>query len=100
MNSKYKNYNFRDLNFAKRLLNVTIDCKEDMHEPDENGVSAKVFGNHLDNAMGDDPETNCKEYTVEILRDAEELEKEYFNLADLIALARVGAIYILNENEE
>jgi hypothetical protein len=58
-----------------------------MHEPDEQGVSAVVTGYHLDNAMGNDPCNNCGEFTVGISRDGGD-SYEWFNLADLIALAR------------
>jgi hypothetical protein len=75
--------------FNKRLLEATKDCREDMHEPDEQGVSALVSGYHLDNAMGDNPFDNCGEFTVAIVQD--DGSKEWFNLATLIALARVGA---------
>jgi hypothetical protein len=76
-------------NFNKRLLKATENCREDMHEPDEQGISAVVAGNHLDNAMGDDPADNCGEFTVAIVQD--DGSKEWFNLATLIALARIGA---------
>lgn len=76
-------------NFNKRLLKATKDCRDDMHEPDEQGVSAIVTGYYLDNAMGDNPFNNCGEFTVAIIQD--DGSKEWFNLATLIALARIGA---------
>lgn len=75
--------------FSERLIAITEDCRDDMHEPDEQDVSAIVKGNHLDNAMGDDPSYNCNEFSVQIIR--EDGQKEWFNLATLIALARIGA---------
>lgn len=60
-----------------------------MHEPDNQGVSAVIAGYHLDNAMGDDPTRNCGEFTVGIIRG--DGSREWFNLATLIALARIGA---------
>lgn len=75
--------------FGKRLLEATKDCREDMHEPDEQGISAIVTGYNLDNAMGDEPYNNCGEFTVAIVQD--DGHKEWFNLATMIALARIGA---------
>lgn len=49
-----------------RLKYVTEKCREDMHEPDKQDISVQVKGDHLDNAMGDNPETNCGEYTIGI----------------------------------
>lgn len=72
-----------------RLKNVTQKCRDDMHEPDEQDLSAVVAGFHLDNAMGDNPVNNCGEFTVGLsLNDGESYE--WFNLADLIALARLA----------
>lgn len=79
--------------FGNRLLEVTHDCRPDMHEPDEQGVSAIVTGLNLDNAMGDDPYHNVQELTVGILRD-DTGRMEWFNLASLIALARIGARHL------
>lgn len=54
-----------------------------------------VTGYNLDNAMGWDPHTNCGEFTVGILKtepgDDEEIVT-WFNLADLIALARKAVL--------
>jgi hypothetical protein len=75
--------------YANRLLEVTKNCRDDMHEPDEQGITAIVTGYNLDNAMGDNPINNCGEFTVAIVQD--DGRKEWFNLADLIALARIGA---------
>lgn len=74
--------------FKRRLLEQTQGCRDDMHEPIEQDVSAIVTGYHLDNAMGDDPTRNCGEFTVAIDRDG---HREWFNLATLISLARIGA---------
>ncbi len=71
----------------QRLQDATRDCRETMHEPDEQGVYAIVTGTHLDNAMGENPNNNCCEYTVG-LGDSEGNCREWFNLSDLIALAR------------
>lgn len=77
-----------------RLVEITKGCREDMHEPDENGVKAWIVGNHLDNAFGDsvtiDAITgNFQEFVVVIERFyGEKHHKEFFNLATLIAVAR------------
>ena len=69
-----------------RLLSVTSECREDMREPDEQGIEAVISGYHLDNAMGNHPAGNAGVYTVGIRVDGGEYE--WFNLATLIALAR------------
>jgi hypothetical protein len=61
-----------------------------MHEPDEQGLSARVVGDHLDNAAGnsihgDAVQLGYQEFIVILARDH---NVELFNLADLIALAR------------
>lgn len=71
----------------KRLLEITDDCREDMHEPDEQGLSARVLGIKLDNAFP--PNALSHELRVMLTKGhANEFVTEYFNLADLIALAR------------
>lgn len=96
--------------FGERLLYITQNCREDMHEPDEQDLKAFVIGNHLDNAFGDSIvpeliESLIHEYIVimERMVDGDKNFKEKFfvhdkfNLATLIALARIGAEK-LNEN--
>lgn len=72
---------------AEDLLKITAGCREDMHEPDEQGLSAKVSGRVLDNAGVD------REYRVVLSREDEKgrVYQDTFNLADLLALARIGA---------
>jgi hypothetical protein len=70
-----------------RLRLKTAKCRPDMHEPDEQDIYARVTGTHLDNAFGDNPYHNCLELTVG-LGDEQGNDCEWFNLADLIALAR------------
>lgn len=77
-------------NELKRLIEFTEGCREDMHEPDEQDLSARVIGSHLDNAMGNRIEAraiaeNYQEYVVILEKDG---TIELFNLATLIALAR------------
>lgn len=75
--------------YLDRLRSVTQGCRPDMHEPDEQGVTATVSGDHLDNAMGDDPAHSHGEFIVTIAREESHgTVIEHFNLASLIALAR------------
>lgn len=78
--------------FAKRLLAVTRNCRPNMHEPDEQDVSADVTGFIFDNAMGDNPFDNMQEITVLLRRPheiyspnegmiANGIENQWFNLA-------------------
>ncbi len=68
------------------LRYATQACREDMHEPDEQGISASVGGDHLDNAMS--VENPCGEIVVRLAKDDGAESTWRFNLADLIALAR------------
>ncbi len=75
-----------------RLKEFTEDCREDMHEPDEQGIEAIVLGNHLDNAFGEQIgveglERGYHEFVV-ILRNTKTDKDMRINLATLIALAR------------
>jgi hypothetical protein len=75
------------------LVAFTKDCREDMHEPDEQGVGVSaVVGNHLDNAFGSNiepylMEKNCQEYVVVFENEGTNKQLKV-NLADLVALAR------------
>ena len=73
-----------------RLCDITGKCRNDMHEPDEQGISAIMTGHLFDNACGDQPMDNCSEMTIG-LRNREG-RTEWFNLASLIALARKAQI--------
>lgn len=79
----------------KRLRRITDSCRPDMHEPDEQDVSARVVGTHLDNAFGDSvaEEAIARGYQefVVILKRAGRKEQR-FNLANLIALARMAKV--------
>jgi hypothetical protein len=81
----------------KRLLEITRGCQPDMHEPDEQGVRARVIGTILDNAMGDRIdsrllERGAHEIVVVLERFDESLGfmTERFSLANLVALARLA----------
>ncbi len=67
------------------LRRFTASCRLDMHEPDEQGISAKVSGRTLDNAGVPG------EIIVTIKKD----DGDFFtiNLATLIAIARLGPNY-------
>jgi len=74
---------------AKLLKKFLEPCRLDMHEPDEQDVSAKVVGDHLDNAMGDyiNPEGKYQEFVIVLKKGKKTLN---VNLANLIALARLA----------
>ena len=77
----------------KNLIRFTKTCREDMHEPDENGISATVIGDHLDNAFGTAIFAEGRHYQefVVTLRNGKGETLE-INLASLIALARKAKI--------
>ena len=83
-----------DVGDLARLLAITKGCRDDMHEPDEQDLYAKFLGQTLDNAFGDDPTTNHGELTIGLNRDGKE---EWFNLANLIALARKAKVESLDD---
>lgn len=81
--------------FLQRLRRITNGCRDDMHEPDEQDVTARVIGHKLDNAHGEYINDNYvrdgfQEFIVVIERRDENNRfiQESFNLATLIALAR------------
>jgi len=85
----------------EKLLQITEGCREDMHEPDEQGLSAVVFGSRFDNAFPPEGEIAGEfvnvhpdsELKVKLIRESDdEVESSFFNLADLIALARKAQI--------
>ena len=82
----------------KRLKEITKNCNVDMHEPDNQNVTAVTTGHIFDNAMGDIPYHNSSEMTVGITvtHDFEggghSTDIEWFNLATLVALARMAKI--------
>jgi hypothetical protein len=77
------------------LVEFTKHCREDMHEPDNEGITATVIGGHLDNAFGarvfDELSTEYGEFVVRLIQHDENenvIAWHDVNLADLIALAR------------
>ena len=91
---KPMNNTLRRLDKIKReLCSYTEGCRLDMHEPDEQGLKAHVVGDHLDNACGNhigekQITEGFQEFVVVLQRDGK--EPHVVNLADLIALARLG----------
>ena len=84
--------------FGKRLLKITEDCGDDMHEPENQGVTATITGFDLDNATGDSPYSGEFVVGLNLVNTVNNFsETEWFNLASLIALARIGAKQIVNE---
>ena len=85
------------------LLAITKGCRYDMHEPDEQGLTAIVTGLHLDNSFGnqrtlvkESPE--AEEIIVTLRRTGEEGDAGWYsqtqiNRATLIALARKAAFH-------
>ena len=83
----------------QRLLEITAGCRPDMHEPDEQDVSARVLGFTFDNAMGNRIDENAliqgwQELAVVITRTYENgvTSNEVINLATLVALARKAVL--------
>ncbi len=77
-----------------RLLEATSGCQDNMHEPDEAGLVARVVGWKLDNAsrerISEDALLGGYQALVVILDKPDDGVTEAFNLADLIALARAA----------
>jgi len=81
---------------AKLLLRTFVDCPTNMHEPDQWGFGPVwMTGNRLDNACGDnisvDGVLRGYQEAVVVFKNEETGECIPFNLANLVAFARVGA---------
>ena len=75
----------------KGLQSFTKECRDDMHEPDEQGIEARIVGYKLDNAFGEDVgEDGYLEYVIILENDKGQTFK--INLASLIALARLAKV--------
>lgn len=72
----------------KSLIQWTRGCGEDMHEPDEAGVYVELVDGMLDNAGG------SGEAGFYLIRDdgKRKRKSQFFNLANIIALARKAKI--------
>ncbi len=82
-------------NEALALLEITRACRASMHEPDEQEVSAKVKNGSFDNA-GFDSEMHLTIKRDVLVTPVGESVEENFNMASLVALARIGAETYLN----
>ena len=89
----------RHKDIVRRLRAVTVGCQRDMHEPDEQGVFALVFGTNLDNAFGNHIDAGLLEkgsHEIVVIIDQYEEDQygelvhahDVFNLADLLAIVR------------
>lgn len=86
--------------YIRRMCEMTHDCRPDMHEPDEQGLSVEyVEGFGLDNACMGPPDENDPLEPMRktdagfwLIRDKGEPteRREWFNLACLIAVVRSG----------
>lgn len=89
-NREKEEQNVEKINSRAQMASLAQDLgvRVDWHEPDEQGVSARVVGNHLDNAMGSEAgHLNCGEYNVVISKDGQDVA--VVNLATLLALASI-----------
>lgn len=83
------------INTKEEFEQFSIDqgVRPDWHEPDEQRLTARVTGTHLDNAMGTDPYSNCGEMVVIFERlypqRGEETQFACVNLANLLSWARI-----------
>jgi hypothetical protein len=91
------------------LMTITRGCSFDMHEPDNQGITdVRVTGWHLDNAMGIDNVYGAQvpdrfgELAVRIRRETPQgsYEEKWFNLADILALARLAMLVMTTIGEE
>lgn len=78
-----------------RLWSITNGCRVDMHEPDEQGVTAVMVGNVFDNAYGSGMPPKWFGLNAEMMVAISRTERgyrktEWINLADLVALARLA----------
>lgn len=79
---------YRDFSeLGRDLLEITKKCRPDMHEPDEQEVDAFVVGRRFDNSgMDTEMMVAIVNYTTG--------KRDDFNLASLIAMARIGAAVV------
>ena len=68
------------------VLSDRLGVRPDWHEPDNQSITARVIGDHLDNAMGPaDAANNFGEYNILLDRDGTTVG--VINIADLLAWA-------------
>lgn len=70
--------------------------RNDWHEPDEQGITAYVLGDHLDNAMGATVEHGCGELQVVIAHEVESEEGTSFDKATFRPVAAVNLANLLS----
>lgn len=80
---------------AIQLLAITQACRPSMHEPDEQGISAEVEVGRRHISGGFDNAGVDGEMTLHLLNSDEGTEVS-LNMADLVAMARIGARAYLN----
>lgn len=84
----------------KRLIEATKGCRDDMHEPDEQGIAGvKIAGFVFDNAMGDTPQEAANEIIVGIIHEDDKENPDWFNLCTLVALARKADLRVITPTE-
>ena len=82
------------------LREFTKECKWDMHEPDEEGITAVVFGDSFDNAFGEaimDEGAGFQEMVVVLYNEDKDTIFK-INLASLVAIARQAKLTDESEN--
>jgi hypothetical protein len=70
--------------------------RNDWHEPDEQGITAYVLGDHLDNAMGATVEHGHGELQVVIAKEVESEEGTSFDKATFRPIAAVNLATLLS----
>lgn len=92
---------------AEDLLEITQGVRADGHEPDNADVTAVVVGNYLDNAGGnivdaDSVVEGLQEFVVcfQQLRAPATIVTRQINLATLVALARIGAEAVVEDQAQ
>jgi len=66
------------------------NMRQSWHEPDEQGITAEIAGNHLDNAMGEMGDNIGSHGELTVMLADEEGETLKINLASLLAAAAEG----------
>jgi hypothetical protein len=74
----------------ERLVKCTKNCRNDMHFPYNQGISAVVTGINLDNSFGGSDPAKAQLEMMIGLRHEDNGHIEWFNLANLIAIARMA----------
>jgi len=73
----------------ERLVECTKNCRNDMHSPYNQGISAVVTGINLDNSFGGSDPTKTQLEMMVGIKNEYNSHIEWFNLANLIAMARM-----------